>query len=359
MQQVTTNFASTGQPTFPKNAWYAAAWDAEVKHELLARTICNNKMVFYRTAAGNVVALEDACWHRLLPLSMGRLKGDNVECGYHGLVYNGQGRCVHMPSQETINPSAGVKSFPVAEAHRFVWVWPGDPALADTAKIPDLHWNKDPLWAGDGKVIHAACDYRLVVDNLMDLTHETYIHQGSIGNDAVAEAPFEASHGDRTAAITRWMIDIEPPPFWRKQLGKPGNVDRWQIIHFEAPATIAIDVGVAPTGTGAPQGNRSEGVSMWVINTLTPETDKTCHYFWANVRDYRIDEQRWTTEIRDSITKVFREDELVLEAQQRAIDEHPDHKFYNLNIDAGSLWARRLIDRMIAAEQPARAMAAE
>jgi len=360
MQPVATNFAAAGQPTFPKNAWYAAAWDSEIKRDLLPRTICNKKMVFYRTAEDKVVALEDACWHRLLPLSLGRLKGDEVVCGYHGLVYNAQGRCVHMPSQDTINPAAAVKSFPVIEAHRFVWVWPGDPALADPALVPDLHWNKDPHWAGDGKVIRAACDYRLVIDNLMDLTHETYIHQGSIGNDAVAESPFEANHGDRTAVVTRWMIDIEPPPFWRRQLGKTGNVDRWQIIHFQAPSTIAIDVGVAPTGTGAPQGDRAQGVSMWVINTITPETDKTCHYFWANVRDYRIDEQRWTTEIRDSITKVFREDELVLEAQQRAIDEHPDHKFYNLNIDAGSLWARRLIDRMVAAETtPPRATAAE
>ena len=337
-------------PTFPLNAWYAAAWDAEVKRELLARTICNKKIVLYRTQDDRAVALEDACWHRLVPLSMGRLKGDEVQCAYHGLRFNARGRCTFMPSQDTINPSANVRSFPVVEKHRFIWIWPGDPALADPALVPDLHWNHDPAWAGDGKVIHAACDYRLIVDNLMDLTHETYIHGSSIGNDAVAEAPFDVTHGERTATVTRWMVDIEPPPFWRAQLGKPGNVDRWQIIRFEAPCTVAIDVGVAPTGTGAPEGDRKEGVSMIVINTITPATDKTCHYFWANVRDYRIHEQRVTTDIRDAITKVFREDEIIVEAQQRAIDEHPDHVFYNLNIDAGALWARRLIDRLIEAE---------
>ena len=147
------------------------------------------------------------------------------------------------------------------------------------------------------------------------------------------------------------MTDIDPPPFWRRQLDKPGNVDRWQIIQFQAPSTVAIDVGVAPTGTGAPQGDRSQGVSMVVINTITPATDKTCHYFWANVRDYRRDEQRVTTEIRDAITRVFREDEIIVEAQQRAIDENPDHVFYNLNIDAGAMWARRQIDEMIAQEK--------
>ncbi len=341
----------TAQPTFPMNAWYAVAWDAEVKHELLPRTIANIKMVFYRTEAGEAVALQDACWHRLVPLSMGKLKGDDIQCAYHGIRYNARGRCTFMPSQETINPSASVRSFPTVERHRFIWVWPGDPALADPALVPDLHWNHDPAWAGDGKVIHAACDYRLIVDNLMDLTHETFIHSSSIGNDAVAEAPFDVTHGDKTTTVTRWMVDIEPPPFWAKQLGKPGNVDRWQIIKFQAPCTVAIDVGVAPTGTGAPQGDRSQAVSMVVINTITPATDKTCHYFWANVRDYKIHEQRMTTEIRDAITKVFREDELIVEAQQRAIDENPDHRFYNLNIDAGAMWARRQMNQMIEAEQ--------
>ncbi len=352
MKLATSNFSAAGTATFPLNAWYAAAWDHEVKRELLARKICDRNMVLYRTAEGRAVALENACWHRLVPLSMGHLKGDNVVCGYHGLVYNSSGRCVHMPSQETINPSASVRAFPLVEAHRFVWVWPGDPAMADPALVPDLHWNEDPAWAGDGSVIHARCDYRLVVDNLMDLTHETYVHADSIGNEAVAEAPFEATHDDRTATVTRWMKDIDPPPFWRRQLGKEGRVDRWQIIHFTPPATIAIDVGVAPTGTGAPEGDRSQGVSMWVINTITPETATTCHYFWANVRDYRREMQRWTTEIKQGVTKIFAQDEAMLEAQQRAIDAHPDHRFYNLNIDAGAMWARRLIDRMVAAEQP-------
>jgi phenylpropionate dioxygenase-like ring-hydroxylating dioxygenase large terminal subunit len=349
----------TAQPIFPLNAWYAAAWDAEVKRELLPRTLCNKKIVLYRKENGEAACLEDACWHRLLPLSMGKLRGDDVQCGYHGLVFNEHGRCVHMPSQETINPSACVRSFPLVERHRFVWIWPGDPALADPALVPDLHWNHDPAWEGDGKVIHAQCDYRLIVDNLMDLTHETYIHGSSIGNDAVAEAPFDVTTGDKTTMVTRWMIDIEPPPFWRQQLGKPGNVDRWQIIRFEAPCTVAIDVGVAPTGTGAPQGDRSQGVSMVVINTITPATDRTCHYFWANVRDYQLGEQKVTTQIRDSITKVFAEDEAIVEAQQRAIDDHPDHVFYNLNIDAGAMWARRQIDRMVAAEADPTAIAAE
>ncbi|MDM0048313.1 aromatic ring-hydroxylating dioxygenase subunit alpha [Variovorax sp. J22R115] len=346
---------------FPLNAWYAAAYDVEIKHALLARTICNQKLALYRRTDGQVAALEDACWHRLMPLSLGRLEGDEVVCGYHGLVYNSQGRCTFMPSQETLNPSACVRSFPVVEKHRFVWVWPGDPAKADPALVPDMHWNDDPEWAGDGKMIRVACDYRLVVDNLMDLTHETFVHGSSIGNRAVAEAPFVATHGDRSATVTRWMEDIDPPPFWAAQIhhahGYRGKVDRWQIIRFEGPCTVNIDVGVAEAGSGAvprngSAGDRSKGVNGFVLNTITPETDKTCLYFWAFARNYCIGEQRLTHELREGVAGIFREDEVVLEAQQRAIDERPDYSFYNLNIDAGAMWARRLIDQMIAREKP-------
>src|SRR5690349_16098652 len=152
-----------------------------------------------------------------------------------------------------------------------------------------MHWNDDPAWAGDGKMIRVKCDYRLVLDNLMDLTHETFVHGSSIGQRAVAEAPFVATHGERGATVTRWMENIDAPPFWGGQLkhatGYEGRVDRWQIIRFEAQCTIAIDVGVAPHGTGAlpskeSAGDRSKGVNGYVLNTITPETDKTCHYFW-------------------------------------------------------------------------------
>lgn len=349
-------------PTFPLNAWYACAYDVELKHALLARTVCNQKLVMYRKLDGSVAILEDACWHRLLPLSKGRLNGDEVTCGYHGLVYNADGRCTRMPSQETINPSACVRAYPVVERHRFVWVWPGEAALADPALVPDMHWNDDPQWAGDGKMIRVNCDYRLVLDNLMDLTHETFVHGSSIGQAAVAEAPFVATHGDRTATVTRWMEGIEAPPFWAAQirhgLGYEGPVDRWQIIRFEAPATINIDVGVAQAGTGAPPrdgrpGDRSRGVNGYVLNTITPETDKTCLYFWAFARNYALHDQRLTHELREGVATIFREDELILEAQQQAIDDHPGYSFYNLNIDAGSMWMRRLIDKMIAKESGA------
>ena len=152
---------------------------------------------------------------------------------------------------------------------------------------------------------------------------------------------------------------IDAPPFWAGQIeharGYRGKVDRWQIIKFEAPCTVNIDVGVAEAGSGAPPkdgqpGDRSRGVNGFVLNTVTPETDGSCHYFWAFARNYCLGEQRLTHELREGVASIFREDEQVLEAQQQAIDEHPGYSFYNLNIDAGSMWMRRLIDKMIAKE---------
>lgn len=337
-------------PTFPMNSWYVAAWDAEVGRTLLSRTICDRKMVLYRKLDGSPAALEDACWHRLVPLSIGTLNGNDVRCGYHGLEFGPNGRCTHMPSQETINPSACVRSYPIVERHRFIWVWPGDPALADPSLIPNLPWATDPEWAGDGRMTVVNADYRLVIDNLMDLTHETYVHASSIGNAALAEAPFDAYHGEQTARIERWVLNEDAPPFWAAQLGHNGKADRWQVINFLAPATIYLEVGVAPAGTGAPEGDRSQGVDMRVIHIPTPSTGKSCYYFWSHLRNYRIHDQGVTRRILEAGGGILLEDEIVIEAQQRAIDENPDHVFYNLNIDAGSMWARRAIDRLIAQE---------
>jgi phenylpropionate dioxygenase-like ring-hydroxylating dioxygenase large terminal subunit len=340
----------------PLNAWYVAAWDHEVTRQPISRKIANRPLALYRTEDGRAVALADACWHRLAPLSMGKLVGrEGIQCPYHGIVYNSAGRCVSMPAQETINPSATVPSFPVVERHRYVWVWPGDPALADPDKVPDMHQMDHPDWAGDGLTISLKCNYQLVLDNLMDLTHEEFIHTSSIGMDNMSAAGFDVSHEENTVTLSRWMRNIDPPPFYLKNMrdkfpGFEGKVDRWQIIRFESPSTLCIDVGVAKAGTGAPEGDRSQGVNLYVMNTISPETDRTCHYFWGFMRNYRLESQLITTQIRQNIDHVFGEDQVVLEAQQVAIDANPEYEFYNLNIDAGGMWVRRLIERQLEAE---------
>lgn len=342
---------------YPRNAWYVAAWDHEVgRKKVLARTVAGRPLALYRTEDGRPVALADACWHRLAPLSLGALVGpEDIRCPYHGITYNARGRCTSMPAQETVNPSAYVPSFPVVDRYRYVWVWVGDPALADPATIPDMHQMTDAAWTGDGLTIHAPCNYQLILDNLMDLTHEEFVHSSTIGQKELSESDFVTTHTEDTVKVERWMLDIEPPPFWLKNMrdrfpGFSGRVDRWQIIHFEAPSTICIDVGVAKAGTGAPEGDRSQGVNGYVMNTISPETDRSSHYFWSFQRNYRLDSQLITTQLREGVHGVFGEDEAMLAAQQAAIDANPDYEFYSLNIDAGGMWVRRILERMLAAE---------
>ena len=343
--------------TYPLNAWYVAAWDYEITAKgILARTIAGRPLALYRTQDGRPVALADACWHRLAPLSQGTLVGnDEIQCPYHGLRYNPAGRCTGMPAQETLNPSAVVPSFPIVERYRYLWVWLGDPTQADPALIPDMHQMDSPDWAGDGETIAAPCNYQLVLDNLMDLTHEEFVHSSSIGQEELSESEFFVTHDERSVTVTRWMLNIDPPPFWLKNMrdkfpGFSGKVDRWQIIHYSYPSTICIDVGVAEAGTGAYEGDRSRGVNGYVMNTISPERDRSCHYFWAFMRNYRLDSQVITTQLRNGVHGVFGEDEAMLQAQQEAIDANPDYEFYNLNIDAGGMWVRRLLERGLAAE---------
>jgi len=337
--------------SFPLEAWYAVAWRHEIgKGEVIARTVCDRRVALWRKSDGAAVALEDACWHRLMPLSHGRLDGDNLVCRYHGLAFDGAGRCTRMPSQEKLNPKACVRAYPVLEKHRLLWLWPGDAAAADPALVPDWHWNDDPAWEGDGETLRLDCDYRLVIDNLMDLTHETYVHATSIGHSAIAHTPAQTKHDERSVTVERWMPDIDAPPFWRTQLGRPGNVDRWQIIRFEPPCTIVLDVGVALAGTGALQGERSQGVNLRVLNTITPSTGATSMYFWSLVRNYRLGDPALTAQQRQANARIFEEDRAVLEAQQQAIAARPEQALHDLNIDAGSLWARRLIEGMLRRE---------
>jgi vanillate monooxygenase len=339
-----------GSRSFPLNAWYVAAWDHEIRHELFARTVCGKRLVLFRAASGEVAALEDACWHRLAPLSKGWLEGDEVVCGYHGLRFERGGRCTHIPSLEAIPPSACVRSFPVVVRHGFVWLWMGDPALADPAQIPDMHWVNDPAWAGEGSTTPIPANYRLMIDNLMDLTHETYVHRTSIGHSAITKAPFEVVPAERTVQMKRWMLDIDPPPFWAFQLGRPGRVDRWQIINFEPPAAIVLDVGVALTGTGAPHGDRTQGVTGRVCHFITPETESSSHFFWVVRRNYRRDDTKLTVDTRDRNAAIVAEDVSMLAAQQRTIEENPTAVLSNLSIDGGAVWARRILDRMIRKE---------
>lgn len=336
---------------FLRNQWYVAGWDSEIDRRPLARTICGEPIVLYRRFDRSVAALQDACPHRLLPLSMGIKEGDNLRCRYHGLLIDSHGACVEMPMKADA-PSKTIKArtYPVVERYRFVWVWIGDPALADPALVPDMWPCEHPDWTFDGGYYPIACDYRLVIDNLMDLTHETYVHQGSIGQPELMESPIETTVDGDKVVVTRWMPGIDAPPFWRDALKKPGAVDRWQICHYLVPSTVIIDVGVAPVDAGATVENHDQGVRGFVIDSMTPATETTTHYFWGMARNFDVHDHGFTARFKAQQGRVFQEDVVVLEAQQRSIEANPNMKLRAFNIDAGGVRARMVIDRLAKAQ---------
>lgn len=334
--------------TWPVNQWYVAAWDSEVDRVPIARTICGVPVMLYRKLDRSLVALRDACPHRLFPLSKGIKEGDAIRCRYHGILIDGDGCVLQMPlKNDPVNASIKVQAFPVIERHRFIWIWVGDADKADPALVPDIWPCSASGWTFDGGYYHVKADYLLCLDNLMDLSHETYVHQGSIGQQEIMEAPLTTRVDGDKVFVERWMPGIDAPPFWREALGQEGAVDRWQICEFIPPTSVIIDVGVAPVGAGATIEKHDQGVRGFVIDVFTPETEKSTHYFWGMARNFNTSDAGFTSRFKAQQGGVFREDLEVFEAQQNSIDANPDLKLRAYNIDEGGVRARSIIKRLM------------
>lgn len=340
---------------FLKNTWYVACTPDEIEAKPLGRMVCGERIVFYRGKDGEVAALEDFCPHRGAQLSLGFVENGELVCGYHGLHMNADGTCASMPGQR-VRAFPGIRSFPVQERYGFIWVWPGDAAQADPAQIHHLNWADDPEWAHGGGMYHVKCNYRLMIDNLMDLTHETYVHASSIGQAEIEEsAPSTKTIGDEVVT-SRHMENIMPPPFWAAALRGNGLADdvlcdRWQICRFSPPSHVMIEVGVAHAGKGGYDAPAEHKASSIVVDFITPETETSIWYFWGMARNFNPGDQKLTDVIREGQGKIFSEDLEVLEAQQRNLSAYPGRKLLKLNIDSGGVQSSVVLDRLLEKER--------
>ena len=337
------------------NTWYVACTPTEIDDKPLGRQICGQAMVLYRGAEGAAVALEDWCPHRGAPLSLGRVVEGRLVCGYHGLEMGGDGQTVAMPGQR-VGGFAPIRKYPAVERHGFIWVWPGEAALADESLVPACDWAGHPEWAFGGGLFHIACDYRLMIDNLMDLTHETYVHATSIGQKEIDETPTETRTDGDQVITSRFMNGVTPPPFWKMALR--GNhlpddqpVDRWQICHFSPPSQVMIEVGVALAGHGGYAAPASHKASAMVVDFITPESDTSIWYFWGMARNFNPRDKSLTASIREGQAKIFSEDLEMLERQQVNHLRWPERKLLRLNIDAGGVKSRLVLNRLLALER--------
>jgi phenylpropionate dioxygenase-like ring-hydroxylating dioxygenase large terminal subunit len=339
---------------YVRNAWYVAAWDHEITRSLKRRIILDEPVLLFRKDDGTAVALEDRCCHRQAPLSMGKLVGNIVHCPYHGLQFDAAGKCVKVPSQDKIPANARVKAYPLVEKYHWLWIWMGDPAKADPARIEDFHFLDDPAWRFGGNYLHVESNYLLLVENLLDTTHLPFLHPDTLGTDAFARSEFEVSREGDRITVARWLMNELPAPF-HKQMGEfPDGmkVDRWQITHYGPPSFIKLDVGSAPTGAGA-RASADRGqrwMNMWNLNAITPETGKTAHYFFAQAYNFKLGE-RWISDmLAKQIRDIFLQDMAMVKAQQHNMDLGPSPSV-TLGQDKAWIAMRGIVERLIKEEQ--------
>lgn len=341
-----------------QNAWYAAAAGGELSERPFRRIILGQPVVFYRGEHGRPHALFDRCPHRFAPLSRGRVVGDALQCGYHGLRFGEDGRCVFSPHGDgQIPPGAAVRAFPLCERYGYVWLWPGE-APADESRLPHLDFLEDPAFAVDHGYIHAKADYQLVVDNLLDLSHAPYLHGGFVIEGVSPEQRLAATktelvrEGD-SLINRRYRRNFPTNKANQDIFGLPsGPMDNRTTTQWRPPSIVTFDLGSCEVGQP-----EQEGLCLPVGHFITPETATRCHYFFALARNRFLDDRK----VADAYFKLSADaftfdDEPMIAAQQAELGERTDILAMDpvyLQTDQASVAARRILERLIRAEQDA------
>jgi phenylpropionate dioxygenase-like ring-hydroxylating dioxygenase large terminal subunit len=335
------------------NAWYIAAWADELSDKPLARRICGDPVVLFRDHLGKAAALADRCCHRAAPLHLGDVVAAGIQCGYHGLVFDGAGCCVAIPGQKLIPQDARVRSYPTVEKDQLVWSWMGDPAFADPAGIVDFPYHNDPArWPNKHAVYPIKGNYMLMVDNLMDLTHLGYVHVSTIGGNPSqhVEAKMDTERTPLGIRFTRWMLNSLPPPTYVKAVGFQGRIDRCQRFEFVAPGSVLQWTGATDAG-GYRDGDTSNSkLAFRLYHGLTPETDTSCFYFWSAANGFRQDDPAATEQFFDQVAAAFLEDKEMVEAQQARLGELGESALVDITSDSVRLHMRRVVERLLAEE---------
>jgi phenylpropionate dioxygenase-like ring-hydroxylating dioxygenase large terminal subunit len=339
---------------FVQHNWYVAAWSDEVNRTPLARVILGEPVVLYRRADGSTVALRDQCPHRKLPLSLGRLVDDNVECGYHGMTFAPDGHCVRIPGQERIPPGAKVRAFPTSQGMGMVWIWMGPPELAEQSERFHLAAFDDPNRAlSVGKHRLVKCHYQLLTDNLTDPAHVSFVHRTTLGSTAQEDIPVSVHEAHDTVVVTRWTLDSPPAPIFKTLAGMTHNVDRWQYYYLHCPSICVVDFGSAPVGLLGRDSPRdiSPAVQMYSCIFMTPASHNTTHYFYWQSRNFAVQSDDVSAQVLEQIEIAFEEDFKILEAQQYSMETYAVTDDVKLALDSAPTRQRRMVARLLEREQ--------
>lgn len=332
------------EDAFVRDGWYAAAWSEEVTRVPLERWVTGLPLVLYRKEDGTPVALEGTCPHRAYPLALGRVKGDDLECGYHGIAFGCDGACVRVPGGGRAPHAMRVAAFPLVERGGLIWAWPGDPARADPSRIAE-RWLADPAWACVHGTKLLDCRSTLLIENLMDLSHETFLHPESIGDGHVAATPLVTEVFDDHVSASRTMPNIDPAPLFVRA-GVSGKIDRGQIAEFWVPGLCLTIASATPRAPGQPT------LRWTVIHCVTPETATRTRYLWAVARNYALGDPDVDRTWEQGTNRVFDQDVAALNAQERRLQSlASDHQELSVEGDAAALAARKMLRERRRAEQ--------
>lgn len=338
---------------FLRNCWYVAGWSKDYEHSLKAQKILGENIVFYRQSDGLAVALENACPHRKLPLSDGTLKGDTVVCGYHGLTFDCSGACVDAPTQkENIPKRAVVKSYPVVDRYRLLWIWMGDPDAANPDEIFSIENFDNPDWGyTDGGVLPIACNYLWITDNLLDPSHVAWVHVTSFAGSGTDDQPLDVKRTDRGVIVSRWIYGQEPSPYYKDLVRFAGNCDRLQHYEMCFPA-IALNKSVyTPPGTGGPDKPAVPETYVNIsYNFMTPVDENSTRYFWFQHRNTDPQDKAISEKMNAGAVMAFNEDKEILEAVHNGMADLVTPNI-DLGLDAGAKLFRLQLQRLIDAEQ--------
>lgn len=347
---VGTNKLADHTTPFVRNEWYVAAQSNEVGTTLFDRQILGISVLIYRDADGRAVAMRNRCPHRSFPLSHGQLDGDRAVCGYHGLAFGPDGQCVSVPSQSNVPDGLKTPVYPLVEKPPFLWIWMGDPAVADPAQIPDHHWLTAPDYASFTGYVHCRANYVRLHENVLDLTHFPYVHGEEVGGLDYVQAPFKVEAKDDSVVITRRLENRPVNPIYARAIGNHGHqVNRISESWFKTPGFHIAHARIEDLDGGV--GGRAN-FNFKIIHCFTPESTHSTHYFYANARDASISDVALTTASEAGTRAVFLEDEHALELVEGTWlhEELGNYTEFNIRGDLAGLHMRRIIASRAAKE---------
>ena len=344
-------------PRYLRNTWYVAGWVDDLGVEPLQRTFLDEPVALFRDGEGMAHAIGGRCPHRFAALGHGRVVGDQLECPYHGLRFDGTGACVFNPHEKGVVPRVSVPVYPLVERHRLLWIWMGEAARADAALIPDFAWLADPRWEAVRGTAHAEGNYEIYSDNILDLSHSNYVHPALGANSwTIGKRRF------RQEGEAVWSEYSHPNDYLSDGisaiLGTHGKrMDLFCDIRWQAPAVLFLDYRAGEPGTP-----KAETTALPSLHAFTPETEGTTHYYWAVARDFAIGDEGFNAGMRAALEHAFEHEDMPIIRDAHRLMAGRD--FWDLDPvvltgDGGGVRARRVLERLIREEQQVTRVAAE